>query len=59
MKYNNNHSKPHESFAKFSGFENVVKLLLENGVDVNVKDRNGDSAFIKALENGKLFTARK
>ncbi len=40
--------------ASFSGSIRVVRALLEQeGVDVNIKDNDGDTALIEASKNGK------
>lgn len=39
---------------KFSGFSQIVKLFLNDFIDINAKDSNGDSAFALAFKNGEL-----
>lgn len=39
----------------FTGHESVVKMLIDNGADVNAIDNSNKTPLIIALENGKLF----
>lgn len=32
----------------------MVKLLLKNGIDINIVDKNGDTALHYAIKKGKL-----
>lgn len=35
------------------GLKNIVKILIEKGANINIKDNKGDSAFVLALKKGK------
>lgn len=40
------------SLWKKIGFKNIVDLLIQNGANVNLMNRDDDSPFILALKNG-------
>lgn len=44
-------TKPNNLFA---GFEKIVKILIENRADVNLKDIDGNTALVIAVKEGIL-----
>ena len=40
--------------AATAGHDNIVKLLLQNGADVNTKNKQGETALLKAVKAGNL-----
>lgn len=39
----------------FTGAESVVRMLLENGIDINAKNEFGNSALILAISSGEIL----
>ena len=39
-------------FASKNGYENIGKVLIKNGADINAKDINGNTALSIAKEEG-------
>ena len=45
--------------ATLQNHTNVVKCLLENGADFSIKDRDGFSVFILAVQHGRVEIAKE
>lgn len=42
-----------------TGHQRIVRLLIQNGADINAANRNNKSALSSAINSGKFFVERK
>lgn len=55
VKWGEKHTKLHRKKLANSGSESLVKLLIENGADINAVDKENNTALIIAINNGKII----
>lgn len=45
-------------FASLNGYTDIVKILLQDGADPDLKDSNGNNAFLEAIDRDKAEAAQ-
>jgi len=51
-----NYSELH--IAAYNGCNEIIELLIENGADINARNKRGETPLMYAIENGKVQTAK-